>query len=146
MALEEFRAPFCLATNQESPTKLQKYGKDALCSSWGVCFWGDVLSIAASETEGGNRTFQIVKSVGLFCLAGLAEIGGEYMVWAWLREGKSVLVGVLGAVVLVIYGIIPTLQTTNNFGRIYAAYGGVFIVMSLLWDGKLTGPNQTCMT
>lgn len=73
-------------------------------------------------------------------LAGLAEIGGGYMVWLWLRDGKSLTWGVLGGMVLIIYGIIPTLQPEANFGRIYAAYGGIFIVLVTLWgwgvDGK----------
>lgn len=75
----------------------------------------------------------ILKSVFLFILAGLCEIGGGYLVWQWLREGRPLVVGLLGAVVLVLYGIVPVLQPYPNFGRIYAAYGGVFVVMSLLW-------------
>lgn len=75
----------------------------------------------------------MIKSALLFILAGLAEIGGGYFVWLWLREKKSALLGIAGAVILVIYGVIPTLQEYPNFGRIYAAYGGVFIVLSLLW-------------
>lgn len=74
----------------------------------------------------------VVRSAFLFFLAGLAEIGGGYLVWLWLRERWPLLYGVLGGVVLFIYGVIPTLQPAN-FGRVYAAYGGVFVVMSLLW-------------
>jgi len=75
----------------------------------------------------------------LFILAGLAEIGGGYLVWQWLREGKSWLVGVLGGVILIAYGIIPTLQSEANFGRVYAAYGGVFVVLSLMWGRVFDG-------
>lgn len=82
----------------------------------------------------------ILKSLLLFVLAGLAEIGGGYLVWLWLRDGKPPLLGVLGGMVLILYGIIPTLQPTANFGRVYAAYGGIFIILSILWgwgvDGK----------
>jgi small multidrug resistance family-3 protein len=67
----------------------------------------------------------------IFILAGLCEIGGGYLVWLWLREGKSIGLAAIGAVVLVLYGIIPTLQPAN-FGRVYAAYGGVFIVLAIL--------------
>lgn len=74
----------------------------------------------------------IAKSVVLFCLAGLCEIGGGYLVWIAIRNGKGWLTGVLGAIILVFYGIIPTFQQAH-FGRVYAAYGGVFVVMSLLW-------------
>ena len=77
-------------------------------------------------------------SLAYFLAAGLCEIGGGYLVWLWLREGKSVWLAVLGAVVLVLYGIIPTLQPAN-FGRVYAAYGGVFVVLSLLWGWKIDG-------
>ena len=77
-------------------------------------------------------------SLMYFLAAGLCEIGGGYLVWLWLREGKNVWLAVLGAVVLVLYGIIPTLQPAN-FGRVYAAYGGVFVVLSLLWGWKIDG-------
>ena len=76
------------------------------------------------------------KSLLLFVVAGLCEIGGGYLVWLWLREGKSIWVAVAGAVVLILYGIIPTLQPAN-FGRVYAAYGGVFVVLSILWGWKV---------
>ena len=71
-----------------------------------------------------------------FILAGLFEIGGGYLMWLWLREGKALWYGVLGAFILVLYGIVPTLQPAN-FGRVYAAYGGIFIVLSLLWGWKV---------
>lgn len=77
-------------------------------------------------------------SLGYFLAAGLCEIGGGYLVWLWLREKKSVWLAVLGAGVLVLYGVIPTLQPAH-FGRVYAAYGGVFIVLSLLWGWKIDG-------
>jgi small multidrug resistance family-3 protein len=76
---------------------------------------------------------KIVKALTLFILAGIAEIGGGYLIWQWLREGKSFYWGILGAVVLVIYGVIATFQSFPSFGRVYAAYGGIFIVLSVLW-------------
>ncbi|MDA8210309.1 MAG: YnfA family protein [Clostridia bacterium] len=75
----------------------------------------------------------MLKSAVLFLLAGLAEIGGGYLVWLYLREKKSVILGIAGALVLALYGIIPTLQVYPQFGRVYAAYGGIFIVLSLFW-------------
>ncbi len=74
----------------------------------------------------------IAKSLSYFVLAGLCEIGGGYLVWLWLREDKSPLYGLFGAIVLILYGVVPTLQPAH-FGRVYAAYGGVFVVMSILW-------------
>ncbi len=81
----------------------------------------------------------ILKSIFLFFLAGLAEISGGYLVWLWLREGRSIWLGLIGGIILVLYGIIPTLQSSSIFGRIYAAYGGVFVVMSILWGWKIDG-------
>lgn len=69
----------------------------------------------------------------LFFLAGLAEIAGGYFLWMWLRYDANIMYGILGGFVLMLYGVIPTLQKFPNFGRIYAAYGGVFVVMSILW-------------
>ena len=74
----------------------------------------------------------MIRSVLLFAAAGLCEIGGGYLVWQWWRNGAGVVLGALGAVVLVLYGIVPTYQPAP-FGRAYAAYGGVFVVLSLLW-------------
>ncbi|HBS58009.1 MAG TPA: YnfA family protein [Firmicutes bacterium] len=79
---------------------------------------------------------EIGKSLFYFILAGLFEIGGGYLVWLWLREGKGISYGLLGAAILVLYGLIPTLQPAN-FGRVYAAYGGIFIVLSILWGWKV---------
>jgi small multidrug resistance family-3 protein len=75
----------------------------------------------------------------LFILAGLAEIGGGYLVWQWLRAGKGWLMGALGGIILIAYGVIPTLQNEANFGRVYAAYGGVFVVLSLVWGRVFDG-------
>lgn len=78
----------------------------------------------------------IAQSLGYFILAGLFEIGGGYLVWIWLREGKSIWLGLAGIVLLALYGFIPTLQPAN-FGRVYAAYGGIFIVLSILWSWQV---------
>lgn len=75
----------------------------------------------------------MVYTIIIFILAGLAEIGGGYLVWLWLREGKPYWYGIIGGIVLVVYGVIPTLQNFPTFGRVYAAYGGVFIILSVLW-------------
>jgi len=84
------------------------------------------------------ETAAITRSFFYFIVAGLFEIGGGYLVWLWLREGKPFWYAAFGAIVLVFYGIIPTLQPAN-FGRVYAAYGGVFIVLSILWGWKIDG-------
>ncbi|WP_394185640.1 YnfA family protein [Metabacillus halosaccharovorans] len=69
----------------------------------------------------------------IFILAGLAEIGGGYLIWLWLREGKPLYFGLSGAIALALYGVIATFQSFPSFGRVYAAYGGVFIILSVLW-------------
>lgn len=79
---------------------------------------------------------EIAKSIFYFILAGFCEIGGGYLVWLWLREGKSAWFALFGAMILVLYGIIPTLQPAH-FGRVYAAYGGIFIMLSLLWGWQI---------
>src|SRR5213078_3539589 len=74
----------------------------------------------------------VLRSLALFLAAGLCEIGGGYLVWLWLRDGRAPLWGALGGAVLFLYGVVPTLQPAP-FGRVYAAYGGVFVVLSILW-------------
>jgi small multidrug resistance family-3 protein len=68
----------------------------------------------------------------LFFLAAIAEIGGGYLVWLWIHEKKKFALGVLGGIILFVYGIIPTLQPAD-FGRVYAAYGGIFVISSAVW-------------
>ncbi|MGV0108218.1 YnfA family protein [Nostoc sp. DSM 114167] len=80
----------------------------------------------------------MLKSLLYFLWAGLLEIGGGYLIWLWLREGKPSWLGILGGIALAFYGVIATLQPTN-FGRVYAAYGGVFIAMAMLWSWKVDG-------
>ncbi len=75
----------------------------------------------------------MARAYGLFILAGLAEIGGGYLVWQWMRNGKPLWVGILGGVILFLYGVIATRQEFASFGRVYAAYGGVFIILSLMF-------------
>ena len=81
---------------------------------------------------------QMIGSIALFVAAGLMEIGGGYLVWRWLRANAGIGTGAAGAALLVLYGVVPTFQPTH-FGRVYAAYGGVFVVMSLLWGWWFDG-------
>jgi small multidrug resistance family-3 protein len=79
-----------------------------------------------------NSITFVLSSCGLFVVAALLEIGGGYLVWLWLRERKKLVYGLIGGIILFVYGIIPTLQS-SNFGRVYAAYGGIFVVMAIIW-------------
>lgn len=78
----------------------------------------------------------LIKSFLLFILAGLFEIGGGYLIWQWLKNDKPLWWGIVGGIVLVLYGVVATWQT-SDFGRVYAAYGGIFIIMALLWAWKV---------
>lgn len=80
----------------------------------------------------------ILQSAFLFVVAGLCEIGGGWLLWKWLRHGWSAWWGLVGGCVLVLYGVVATLQAAH-FSRVYAVYGGVFIAMSLLWGWRVDG-------
>ena len=75
----------------------------------------------------------------LFILAGIGEIGGVYLIWLWLREDKPFYWGIIGGIALALYGVVATFQSFPTFGRVYAAYGGVFIVLSILWGWGIDG-------
>ncbi|MHB8118576.1 MAG: YnfA family protein [Methanothrix sp.] len=79
---------------------------------------------------------EIARSLFFFLLAGLCEIGGGYLMWLCIREGRGLAFALLGAAILVLYGIIPTFQPAS-FGRVYAAYGGIFIALSILWGWQI---------
>jgi small multidrug resistance family-3 protein len=79
------------------------------------------------------------RSIALFVAAAIAEIGGAYLMWQAIREGRGVLFALAGAVALAGYGAVAALQPDANFGRVLAAYGGVFIVGSLLWGVAFDG-------
>jgi small multidrug resistance family-3 protein len=82
----------------------------------------------------------VIRSLSFFLLAGLCEVVGGYLVWLWLRDHRAPWFAVGGAVLLVLYGVVPTLQPeTASFGRVYAAYGGVFVVLSLVWGWRVDG-------
>jgi small multidrug resistance family-3 protein len=81
---------------------------------------------------------KIAVTLFFFFIAGLCEIGGGYLVWLWLRDGMSWVLGAVGGFVLFLYGIVPTFQP-SHFHRIYAAYGGIFIVMAVFWGWIFEG-------
>ena len=74
-----------------------------------------------------------IRSILLFGLAAFAEIGGAWLVWQGVREHRGLAWICAGIVALGAYGFVATLQTEANFGRILAAYGGVFVAGSLVW-------------
>ncbi|MFP5388442.1 MAG: YnfA family protein [Thermoleophilia bacterium] len=73
------------------------------------------------------------RSIALFLAAALAEIGGAYLVWIGLRRGEGAEAVFAGVAALGVYGYLVAQQSSGEFGRVLAAYGGVFVVGSLLW-------------
>src|SRR5438552_14277127 len=81
----------------------------------------------------------VVRSLALFAAAALLEIGGAWLVWQGVREHRGLLWIGAGVLALGAYGFVATMQPDANFGRILAAYGGVFVAGSLLWGVVLDG-------
>jgi small multidrug resistance family-3 protein len=79
-----------------------------------------------------DETPVVIRAFAVFLLAGMLEVGGGFGVWKWFREGSSLGWGLLGMGVLALYGIAAALSPLE-FGRAYAAYGGVFVVLSIAW-------------
>lgn len=80
----------------------------------------------------------ISRSLGVFVLAGLCEIGGGYLVWLWAKQDKPLWYAILGGLILALYGVVATWQPAG-FGRVYATYGGIFIALSLVWAWYIDG-------
>jgi small multidrug resistance family-3 protein len=75
----------------------------------------------------------VLRVLGLFVLAAVAEIGGAWLVWQGVREHRGPAYVGAGIAVLAGYGLVATLQPDAHFGRILAAYGGIFVAGSLAW-------------
>ncbi|PPK63950.1 YnfA family protein [Actinokineospora auranticolor] len=81
----------------------------------------------------------VLRSIGFFLLAAVAEIGGAWLVWQGVREHRGWLWVLGGVVALGAYGFAATLQSDAHFGRILAAYGGFFVAGSLAWAVVVDG-------
>ena len=81
----------------------------------------------------------VARSVALFALAALAEIGGAWLVWQGWREHRGLLFVAAGVIALGAYGFVATFQPDPHFGRVLAAYGGVFVAGSLAWGMLVDG-------
>ena len=84
-------------------------------------------------------TMTILRSIGLFILAAIAEIGGAWLVWQGVRERRGLIYIGAGVIALGIYGFFATFQPSPHFGRVLAAYGGVFVAGSLAWGIMVDG-------
>lgn len=108
---------------------------------------GELLVVRLqSRPAGDDGSMTIAKSVLLFILAAAAEIGGAWLVWQAVREGRSWWWAGLGVIALGIYGFVATLQPDAHFGRILAAYGGVFVAGPLPGAWFLTVSDPTAGT
>jgi small multidrug resistance family-3 protein len=89
----------------------------------------------SNSVEGGKWSAGLIAlSIFLFLLAGIFEIGGGYLFWLALKKKQQPYIFIpVGAVILILYGIIPTFQPVDSFGRTFAVYGGFFIGLSYLW-------------
>lgn len=81
----------------------------------------------------------VPRSIALFVLAAIAEIGGAYLIWQAVREGRPWWLALLGGTALFAYGFVAAFQPDPNFGRVLAAYGGVFVAGSLAWGMAFDG-------
>jgi small multidrug resistance family-3 protein len=81
----------------------------------------------------------VTRSILLFILAAVAEIGGAWLIWQGVREQRGWIWMGAGIMALGVYGFVATMQPDTHFGRILAAYGGVFVAGSLLWGMALDG-------
>lgn len=81
----------------------------------------------------------IARTIALFVVAAIAEIGGAWLIWQGVREHRGVAWIGAGIAALAAYGFVATLQEDNHFGRILAAYGGIFVAGSLAWGIVMDG-------
>jgi small multidrug resistance family-3 protein len=78
-------------------------------------------------------------TLAIYALAALAEIGGCFAFWLWLRTGKPALWLLPGLAALVLFAWLLTLSPAEHAGRAYAAYGGIYIALTLLWLWAVEG-------
>lgn len=81
----------------------------------------------------------VLRSVLLFIVAAAFEIGGAWLIWEGFREHRGLLWILGGVLALAGYGFVVTFQPDPHFGRILAAYGGVFVAGSLAWGMAFQG-------
>ena len=103
----------------------------------------DIQENAAASAAKMDPAATYAVIVALFFAAGVLEIGGGWMWWQALREGKPWWYALIGSAMLCLYGVVPTFQPqtagTEEFGRVYAAYGCWFIMLSLAWGWAVDG-------
>jgi small multidrug resistance family-3 protein len=81
----------------------------------------------------------VAKTFAIYIAAALGELGGTYCYWRWLKEKGPVWLPVLGLVALLGYAVIQTYQPESRYGRVYAAYAGIFLVGAMAWGWLIDG-------
>ena len=99
----------------------------------------ETLSAETTESSLIWTPQTIALSILLFIAAGLLEVGGCWLVWQTVREDKNWTYAAAGVIALIGYGFVPCLQPTSDFGRVYAIYGGFFIVLAFAWARQFDG-------
>ena len=99
----------------------------------------DVAIVPIVKTSPVWTPQTIALSILLFIAAGLLEVGGGWLVWQTVRDNKNWTFAAAGVVALIGYGFVPCLQPTSDFGRVYAIYGGFFIVLAFAWAKQFDG-------
>ncbi|MGH2709018.1 MAG: YnfA family protein [Actinomycetota bacterium] len=80
-----------------------------------------------------------LRTVAIFVAAAVAELGGTYAIWRWRREGAPLVAVAVGLLLLLAYALVQTLQPEVRYGRVYAAYAGVFLVGAMCWAWVVDG-------
>jgi small multidrug resistance family-3 protein len=92
------------------------------------------------RTTALEAAITLLKTLAIFLVAVVSELGGTYAIWRWLRTDSPPLLGLVGAAALFGYAVVQTLQPEDRYGRLFAAYAGVFLIGAMLWgwgvDGK----------
>ena len=99
----------------------------------------DAANVQNAASSFAWTPLTITYSIILFVAAGLLEVGGGWLVWQTVREDKNWIYAASGVVALIGYGFVPCLQPTSDFGRVYAVYGGFFIVLAFAWAKQFDG-------
>jgi small multidrug resistance family-3 protein len=98
----------------------------------GGAFW--------SASRRSEPPITLLRTLVIFVVAVLAEVGGTYAIWRWLRTDSPPFLALVGAAALFGYAVVQTLQPEDRYGRLFAAYAGVFLIGAMLWgwgvDGK----------
>ena len=100
---------------------------------------GDAANVQNAASSFAWTPQTITYSIILFVAAGLLEVGGGWLVWQTVRENKNWIYAATGIIALIGYGFVPCLQPTSDFGRVYAVYGGFFIVLAFAWAKQFDG-------